>query len=574
MNHLGIGATDVVDSRFDVDGLRHNALARVIRWRWTLPLAVALIGLVLQTIVAFQMSPTADESVHVAYGIATLKGHPERDPGGQLNFGFDSKMPVSVLNALPHGVGKLLRTHGVAVPLGNWLSEVPASRIPTVIATFAFSLLVYVYAQALYGRLSALVAELLFVMAPNIMAHASLATTDLFSALSVVLFLYSFRRLCVEPAWRTAFTSAMVLAFAQLTKFSSLYLYFVVAVFAASAWLYARFKGEPLVRVSRRQTGMFAALIVICSLVVINAGFLFNRTMTPLAGYQFLSPGLKALQQVPVVSKIPLPLPYPYIQGFDMMNFNNIHGTTIGNIYMLGQVRGPGLERSDGFPAYYLVAYLFKEPLGMQLILLLSLIWIARRRRPSEFLRTEWPMFLTAVTFLAALSFTNRTQIGIRHILPVLAIFVIASGAAFADWRSSGWRYRALLSACLVWTAISVASYYPQMIPYFNELLTDRKMAFRILADSNLDWDQDRWAVEDFMRKNPDVVLDPSLPVAGRVLVRGDLMAGVCPRTADYWVRLNALRPIGQVGYAHFLFEVRDPAALLVRHNQNPPCSF
>ena len=27
-------------------------------------------------------------------------------------------------------------------------------------------------------------------------------------------------------------------------------------------------------------------------------------------------------------------------------------------------------------------------------------------------------------------------------------------------------------------------------IPYFNELLTDRKMAYHLLADSNLDWGQ------------------------------------------------------------------------------------
>jgi hypothetical protein len=239
----------------------------------------------------------------------------------------------------------------------------------------------------------------------------------------------------------------------------------------------------------------------------------------------------------------------------------------------LGQVRGPELARSDGFYAYYLVAYLFKEPLGMQLLLLLGLVWIVRRRPLRDFLREEWLLLLTAVTFLFVLSFFSNTQVGIRHILPVLAIFVIVSGAAFRDWCQSGWRYRALLCGCLLWAAVSVGSYFPDMIPYFNELHADRKTTYKILSDSNLDWDQDAWEVGDFLKKNPDVVLDPPAPVAGRILVGGNLLAGVCPRSADYWVRTNALHPIAQVGYAHFLFYVPNPALTPSTHIQNPPCS-
>lgn len=341
-----------------------------------------------------------------------------------------------------------------------------------------------------------------------------------------------------------------------MTKFSAIYLYLVILLFVLSALLYSKITRDALVRITKRQFGIAVALFILCSVVIINAGFLFNGTFTPLGKYDFRSNTFKTFQQVPLLRAVPLPLPYPYVQGFDLMSYLNVHGGSFGNIYLLGHVRGPELARSDGFYAYYLVAYLFKEPLGIQLLLLLGLFWIVRHRRLSDFLRTEWLLLLTASVFLVMLSFFSNTQIGIRHILPVLAIFVIVSGGAFANWHQSGWRYRTLLCGCVVWTVISVGSYFPHMIPYFNEFLTDRRMAYRILADSNLDWNQDAWVVQDFLRKNPDVVLNPPTPVTGRILVRGDFLAGVFPRKADYWVRRDALGPIAQVGYAHFLFNI------------------
>jgi hypothetical protein len=95
------------------------------------------------------------------------------------------------------------------------------------------------------------------------------------------------------------------------------------------------------------------------------------------------------------------------------------------------------------------------------------------------------------------------------------------------------------------------------MIPYFNEWVTDRKWAYRYLADSNLDWEQNHWVVERFLKANPDVKLNPLQPTAGRVLVSANLMAGVFPLTADYWLRTRNATPVAHVGYAHLLFDLK-----------------
>jgi hypothetical protein len=168
----------------------------------------------------------------------------------------------------------------------------------------------------------------------------------------------------------------------------------------------------------------------------------------------------------------------------------------------------------------------------------------------------EGLLLATAAVFILVPSFFGNAQMGIRHILPSLVIFAILSGAAFQAWTKTAGYRKIALGACLAYSAASVATYFPHMIPYFNEFLTDRKFAYRYLADSNLDWGQDKWEVERFLKNNPDVILDPQKRVAGRVLMSANYVAGVYPREANNFVRVEGLQPISQVGYGHFLFIV------------------
>lgn len=526
--------------------------ARWIRRRWVMPVCIGLLGLLLNTIVASNMAPTADEGIHLYYAIQILKGAPDRSQ----DIYFNSKMPVSVLNTVPRVMSRLFREKGIFGSLTDHLEDMRAARYATIFAAFALCLLVYLYAEKLYNRPAGLFAQLLFIIAPNITAHSTLTTNDLYFGLAILLFLYTFRLFLLQPGFKTATWAAATLALAQLTKAFALYLYLVLGLFLIVHWWYSRRRKTLCNRITGRQIGLLLCLSIVFFAVIVNLGFRFHRTFTPLAGYDFHSPQFKAAQKLPLVRAIPLPLPYPYLQGLDMLCDRNAADKTHGNLVLLGEVRGPQLERSDGFALYYLIAYLFKEPLGMQLLLLLSLGWSFRHLRRRDVITGEFLLLLTAGMLLIMLSIFNTTQIGIRHILPVLVIFVIVSGGVFADWAEYSRSRRSLLCGCLIWAAISAGSYFPHMIPYFNELLIDRKMAYRILADSNLEWGQASWVVQDFLKKNPDVALNPPQPVSGRVLVSANLMAGVAPRKADYWLRQSSLKPIAHVGYAYLLFDV------------------
>jgi uncharacterized protein (TIGR03437 family) len=203
-----------------------------------------------------------------------------------------------------------------------------------------------------------------------------------------------------------------------------------------------------------------------------------------------------------------------------------------------------------------------KEPIGLQILLLVSLVWIFRHRRPADLLAGEGLLLAAAAVVWAAFSFFSRAQVGIRHVLPALAIFTILSGGAFEGWATFSLRRKILLAGCLVYAAISVGSYFPNMISYFNEIVTDRRMAYRYLADSNLEWGQSDWVVGRFLARNPNVhfifrnVNLTSQRIAGRVLMSANVAAGIFPPEANNFVRREGLVPVRQVGYGYLLFNV------------------
>ena len=239
-----------------------------------------------------------------------------------------------------------------------------------------------------------------------------------------------------------------------------------------------------------------------------------------------------------------------------MTKYNERSGRSYGNVYLLGTLGYATDESFHGFKSYYAVALFYKEPIALEILFLWGLVWIWKHRNIKDFLFGEGLLLAAAGLLVFWLSFFDRAQIGIRHILPALAIEIIVAGAAFSNFSSKSRTQKAFLSILALWLAVSVASYYPHLIPYMNEWVPDRRLSYQILADSNLDWGQDAAVVAEFMRKNPDVVLNPQRPLAGRILVNANRLTGVDRWRPSYTYLLKRYRPVAQVGYGHFLFVV------------------
>ena len=501
----------------------------------------------LDIFVALKMSGTTDEGKHLRYGAHILHLRPDRLSGGY----YDSQMPISALNAAPQVITLYFDRHHLRLPFAAALSSFRVSRFPTILATLALTLMVCWWAYDLYGAGPALAACLLCMLSPNLIAHGTLATTDMYHALGVVASLFFFRRFLLQPTVRHALLSGLALGLAQITKPFALSLYVVVCFTIVFAIL-RRSRHQSL---TPRRLLAFAAIAAASFVAVINIAYSFDRTFTFLGSYSFQSSVLTQVKETPFLRQLPIPFPYPFLQGLDMMKYREETGDGMGNVYLLGNLGDTHSQEFNGFKSYYVVAWFYKEPIALQLLFLFGLAWIWKNRSLDDFVFGEGLLLAAAAVLLFWLSF-SRAQFGIRTLLPALAIEIVIAAAAFSDFSSMSRAKKAILSILVLWLAGSVASYYPQMIPYMNEWVRDRRLSYKVLADSNLDWGQDSDVVEEFMRKNSDVILNPPEPVAGRILVNGNRLTGV-----DRWYPSSVYlakryRPAAQVGYAHFLFVV------------------
>lgn len=505
----------------------------------------ALLHVILAVITVWSMAPTTDEPEHIRYGLKVLKGDPDRRSLYEY-----SPMPVSALNAAPRALAALF--HSETTSLRSDRTIRPA-RLMSVAISVALLFLLAAYARRLYGDYASVFVAVAYVLSPNILAHATLATPDLATAFGFVASTYCFWLFLRDPSRRNLVLSALALGAAQLMKTSCLLLIlaqclvFVIYIAAGEGARYTRGKRA-------RIYGEYLLATAVIACAVINAGFLFRGSFRPLASYSFGSPALRRVQALPVIPKLPMPLPRPFIVGVDQTRITQRDGTTFGGPYLLGILRNATNPSDGGFPSYYAVVYFLKEPIVLQIFLLLG-CWKCWRRGWKSFCEKELPMVAASVCLVVYLSFFNRAQVGIRHILPALAFFLLIASGLFQDygrWKRSS---RLALIPAFVWLAASFFSYFPNMIPYTNELVWNRAQIWRYFADSNLSWGQGNWQVSSFLQANPDVILNPEHPVAGRVLIEANRLTGIYGGSMPcQWLR--KLEPAGQVAYSHILFNV------------------
>ena len=510
-------------------------------------LLVVLAG-VLDVFVARSMSVTYDEPQSVAYGEQILHGNSERS-----NPLFNSKSPILALNAIPRLIAGFLTKASPSVL--KTIGSVRFARLASIVASLLLVLVICRCVYSLYGASAALAISILGVFSPNLIAHGTLADNDGYFALGVVWALFSFRQYLLQSTLGNAVISGASLAVAQLTKPFALYLYLVVALFLIFLVVYP-IDGLPPLR--KKNAIVFAAVAFLCFVLVMNIGFCFDRPFTQLKSYKFESDSFARLQHIPILRSLPVPVPRPFLQGLDMLKYHDDSGQTYGKIYLLGELRDPLDPKFRSFKSYYAVAMFFKEPIAVQILFCLGLVWIWKNRSWKEFVTGEAILLTAAVVLFVWFSFFRKSQLGIRNILPVIAVELVIAGAAFAGFSAKVRRTQVILALLVAWACLSTMSYYPNEIAYMNEWVIDRKQSYRILVDSNLDYGQEGDLVREFLARNPDVVLDPEAPVKGRVLVSVNRLVGEWHGYEPmYW--LLRLQPTGRVGYGHLLFIVSDP---------------
>ena len=314
---------------------------------------------------------------------------------------------------------------------------------------------VYFWGLRTGGAGAALFSTLLFTTMPPVLAHAGLATTDMALTAFVTATLVASLYWAEKPGWGNSFGLGILLGLALLSKFSALvFLPAAWLLMWAAHWLMA-WPGLP------NAIRKAARLVPWAGVAAVVAAF------TIWAGYRFAVGPVAYLHSV-------LPAP-AFFTGIRYVYLHNNEGHLA---YLLGQ------RSQTGFWYYYPVVLAVKTPLAT-LILLMTAIWFAIRRRD----RLPIAMPLALIAAVLAVGLFSHINIGIRHILPIYAGFAVCGGAVLNRifHEKSRWPM-AVATGLLIWQIASGALQHPDYIAYTNELAGSHPE--RILADSDLDWDQ------------------------------------------------------------------------------------
>jgi hypothetical protein len=422
-------------------------------------------------------SPTVDEFTHLPAGVFYLKT-------GDFDLAARTPPLIKVMAALPlMPLDPQIRTVKPAHESAwyPWLLGTDfmernrpiydrlflLGRLPIVALGLLMGLIVYLWARDLYGAAAGTVALTFFAFNPTLIAHSHIVTADVGAATFLVLALYTFYRWSLQPTPLRMLVAGLALGIAQLAKTTAVLLYPILLLLLVIALV----RGE---RPVARRGGAVAAMVLI-SLLVLNAGYLFQGTGRPLGSFDFQSRFMKGIADH-LPSALPMPLPAPYLEGFDGVRLDAEAGEFPNYLF--------GRWSRQGTPLYYLVCFLFKTPLPFLAACLLA-PFARLRPRPRLELYAGLPLAILLISYAVL---TGNVNYGIRHILSAFPLlFIYASRLTpFVLERSLAVRRTALGGLLLYPLSALIAT--PNTIDYFNLLARGR--GDEILLDSNLDWGQ------------------------------------------------------------------------------------
>lgn len=372
-------------------------------------------------------------------------------------------------------------------PLRDLARLLPIARLGTLPFWWLLLLYGWLAGRQMAGVWGGRLAVAFLACEPNLLAHASLATTDIAVTGCLIALLYHFRA-GRSASWRwRVLAPAFWFALAVLAKASGFV--FGIIGLALVEWEHQWANREETenvrARLRKTVTALFRNpfrrdLIGICGLGML-AVFCFCGS-EGLPSPSFIE-WARQLPQGPIRSGMSWIAEHLCIfsnAGVALVRQvrHNVQGH---GVFLLGQVA----KRAIWY--YFPLALSIKTPLPI-LVLPLFLALVCRRALGN------WAC-LTALALLL-FSLICRVQTGIRLILPLVGLAMIGLAAALVVARQqlvlSRWRPWLTASAAisaiwLLWTSLSV---WPHGLCYTNELWGGTANGYRCLSDSNYDWGQ------------------------------------------------------------------------------------
>jgi hypothetical protein len=435
---------------------------------------------------AGEIGPTFDEPIYIEKGVERI--HTGKI-GGLMKLGT-MPLPVDV-QMFPVRVFEWWR--GQAFDGVADLQELlPLARAANLLFWGVLLLYVMLAARSLAGPWAGRLAVLLLALEPTFLAHASLATTDVSVAACVLAFAYHFWQGRDEGwVWRVG-VPGLWLGLAALAKASGP-VFAVLCMFAIE--LQRRWGFRPRERGALPPRSWFVRDFFQIALLGAAVTFLYcgsDRQPQPdaLRWAEKQPEGWSRYAALTVVHTARI---FPTAaDGFIRQVTHNARGH---GAYLLG------FSSPSAIWWYFPVAVTIK--FTVPLLLLAAAVSLFARRQMGN-------AALAAAGALLLFSFACRVQIGVRFMLPLVALAIAGLSAAIVRAIEEAPQLRPVwavgLTMALVWCGLSAWSAWPDGLGYINELYGGRKGGEWAVSDSNLDWGQgvpelQQWAADEDVSK-------------------------------------------------------------------------
>ncbi|MFI6096318.1 phospholipid carrier-dependent glycosyltransferase [Lentzea sp. NPDC051213] len=441
------------------------AVARPPRRWWFTLVVVALLAqmAIVMITTAVRQSPTIDEPVYVGAAIVQLQQHslrynPEHPPLGKLIMAAGLAFADVRLDPAFAGDQTQLGRH-VLYESGNDPARLLLlARLPMIVLTLLFGLVVLGFASDVAGRAGGLAALAVYAFSPDVIAHGSLATLDVPAAGFLLTSVWLLWRARSRPGLYLPL-AGLALGAALATKMSTLAVVPVLLVLAALAGLRARLFWFV----------MAAVAVVWMSYLVVDPQLRWESPAD--------LPDVEGMRW--------LPFPEPFRDGMRVqfgLEERVWGGFLFGTHYL-------------GSRWYYLpAALLVKTPLGALALWLAGAVALVsvRRLRPAAL----YVLLPTAVLLAAAM--TGNRDLGVRYAIFVPMFLAVAVAGVVAVRRR--WVHVAV-AVLVVFAAVSSLRTFPYYLPYSNEAFGGPAETHQRLHDSNVDWGQDLGRLADRLRQ-------------------------------------------------------------------------
>ena len=458
-------------------------------------------------------SQTTDEAVHLSAGLTYLT---------RFDFRFNPEHPdlVKLLAATPLLFSKLNlppdgkywdkaedyffdswrenRAFGeeLLYQLGNDAGKTLfLARLPMAALTLLLGLLIFSVAMRFWGPAGGLFATVLYVFDPIVNAHGHLITTDIAVSAGYLVAIYFFWRFLQNPRWRNVVFLAVGLGLAQLTKYTAIILYPAIFVLL----IYFVLSNRQLKNFWRLLGKILVALMLTWAIIWAGYGFKMSRVPHISNFYeQVLAPNgysnLKLLSESGAQKALNaaryILLPRDYYKGLTMVS---LHATGGQDSFLLGQTS------KYGWWYYFPVLFAAKTPLPTLAIIVAAAILVLTRKKTPRSSFDAGKFFLLAAALYLAFAMTSKTNLGVRHILPIYPLLFVVSGAIFAvkvRWL------KVLAGLAVVVLILESVLTYPYYLSYFNIAFGGSENGYKVAADSNLDWGQDLYRIKKYLDAN------------------------------------------------------------------------